>query len=334
MEAERYHDVAIVPDETKFPGGYQDLNWMAEYAHNNTMKFGVYAGAGSTTCAGVEGSLGYEDEDALQIRVHQVDYLKYGNCYNEGVPAKERYGTMSKELLKPGPRKAHKQPIYYSIVNWGNENIADWGYTVANSWRTTPDLMVGKGSLPSNTWQNLKGNFLKNQVHADKARVGGWNDLDSLLVGNGILTLEEEKTHFALWAFAKSPLIASADLTKISAESLAILTNAHLIKVNQDKLGKQAVSPSGNVADSVYQVQGIDPEEGPFLATIVVNWDDEAAATIEYDPVAAGAAFGEYDSCVFTDLWTGEEKAGNGAVQQFNLEPHQHTAFKSKCLPW
>jgi len=71
----------------------------------------------------------------------------------------------------------------------------------------------------------LKGNFLKSQHYADKARVGGWNDLDLLVIGNGVLTLEEEKTHFALWAFAKSPLIISADLTKISQDSLDILTN-------------------------------------------------------------------------------------------------------------
>jgi len=80
-------------------------------------------------------------------------------------------------------------------------------------------------------------------------------------------------------------------------------------------------------------VQGIDPEDGPYLATIVVNWGDEAA-TLTYDPVLAGAAFSQYDNCVYTDLWTGEKKAGNGTIQNIPLEAHGHTAFKSKCLPW
>ena len=44
-----------------------------------------------------------------------------------------------------------------------------------------------------------------------------------LQVGNGLLTTDEEKTHFALWAFSKAPLIIGADLTSISADSLAIL---------------------------------------------------------------------------------------------------------------
>lgn len=55
-----------------------------------------------------------------------------------------------------------------------------------------------------------------------------------LEVGNGGLTHEEEKTHFALWAFAKAPLIIGCDLTTVSADSLAILTNSRLIEVNQD----------------------------------------------------------------------------------------------------
>ena len=53
-----------------------------------------------------------------------------------------------------------------------------------------------------------------------------------LEVGNGGLTHEEEKTHFALWALAKAPLIIGCDLTTVSADSLAILTNVDLIAVN------------------------------------------------------------------------------------------------------
>jgi alpha-galactosidase len=51
------------------------------------------------------------------------------------------------------------------------------------------------------------------------------------------LTADEEKTHFALWAFAKAPLIIGADLDSISQDSLAILKNQELININQDRLG-------------------------------------------------------------------------------------------------
>jgi alpha-galactosidase len=35
----------------------------------------------------------------------------------------------------------------------------------------------------------------------------GHNDLDMLEVGNGNLTAEETRTHFAMWAALKSPLL-------------------------------------------------------------------------------------------------------------------------------
>jgi len=55
-----------------------------------------------------------------------------------------------------------------------------------------------------------------------------------LEIGNGGLTVVEEKTHFAMWAMAKAPLIIGTDLSTITQESLDILMNKHLISVNQD----------------------------------------------------------------------------------------------------
>ena len=62
-----------------------------------------------------------------------------------------------------------------------------------------------------------------------------------LEIGNGGLTTTEERTHFALWAIVKAPLIIGCDLTNINKTSLAILNSTLLIKVNQDSLGHQGV---------------------------------------------------------------------------------------------
>ena len=48
-------------------------------------------------------------------------------------------------------------------------------------------------------------------MHFERSGPGGWNDPDMLEVGNGGLTHEEEKTHFAMWALAKAPLIIGCD---------------------------------------------------------------------------------------------------------------------------
>ncbi len=86
---------------------------------------------------------------------------------------------------------------------------------------------------------------MKNLEYAEAAGPGSWNDPDMLEVGNGGLTIEEEKSHFALWAISKAPLIIGSDLTTIRRKSLEILTNTEIIAVNQDTFGKQAVCMVG-----------------------------------------------------------------------------------------
>jgi len=80
------------------------------------------------------------------------------------------------------------------------------------------------------------GNFLKNQQNAANAGAGAWNDPGPLLIGWNLMTPEEEKTQFALWAVAKAPLFITADVVSMSAETLAVLQNPFLIEINQDAL--------------------------------------------------------------------------------------------------
>lgn len=56
-------------------------------------------------------------QDAQKYSEWGVDYLKYDNCYNEGVAAIDRYTAMSQALNSTG------RPIFFSICNWGNENV-------------------------------------------------------------------------------------------------------------------------------------------------------------------------------------------------------------------
>jgi hypothetical protein len=46
-----------------------------------------------------------------------------------------------------------------------------------------------------------------------------------LEVGNKGLTIAEQRTHFALWAMGKSPLLIGSDVRSINASSLEILKN-------------------------------------------------------------------------------------------------------------
>lgn len=69
-------------------------------------------------------------------------------------------------------------------------------------------------------------------MHPEVASSGAWNDPDMLEIGNGNLTIAESRSHFALWCFVKAPLILGNDLTNMSPEVLAIISNKNLIAIN------------------------------------------------------------------------------------------------------
>ena len=77
---------------------------------------------------------------------------------------------------------------------------------------------------------------------------GGWNDLDSLEIGNGDqvgLTADQRRSHMTLWAMAASPLLLGTDLTALNATDKAMLTNDRLIAVNQDGVAAKRIVNSG-----------------------------------------------------------------------------------------
>ncbi|KAJ9639006.1 hypothetical protein H2201_005917 [Coniosporium apollinis] len=75
----------LVANSTRFP---KRMRHVTDRIHELGMGFGMYSSAGSLTCARYEASLGYEDIDAQTLADWGVDYLKYGNCFNEGKRAR------------------------------------------------------------------------------------------------------------------------------------------------------------------------------------------------------------------------------------------------------
>ncbi|KAJ0094648.1 hypothetical protein Patl1_14941 [Pistacia atlantica] len=153
-----------------------------------------------------------------------IDYLKYDNCYNDGTNPTARYPAMTRALMKAG------RPIYYSL--WETCIPATWGFHVGNSWRTTGDI--------SDNFDTMMNRADMNNMFADYARPGGWNDPDMLEVGNGGMTKDQYIIHFSLWAMVKSPLLLGCDLTNLTQETLEIIGNKEVIAINQDPLGVQA----------------------------------------------------------------------------------------------
>ncbi len=112
MTADRTADGHYQADPVTFPNG---MKAVGDYIHSLGLKFGIYTSAGTMTCQRKAGSLYHEKVDAQDFADWGVDYLKYDNCYNDGVPGLTRYTDMRDALNATG------RPIFYSICSWGEE---------------------------------------------------------------------------------------------------------------------------------------------------------------------------------------------------------------------
>ncbi|KAK7829689.1 alpha-galactosidase 1 [Quercus suber] len=224
-----------------------------------------------------------------------IDYLKYDNCYNDGTKPTVRYPVMTRALTKAG------RPIFFSLCEWGDLHPALWGFKVGNSWRTTNDISDNwnRGDLHPALWGFKVGNSWRttndisdnwnsmlsiidlNEVYADLARPGGWNDPDMLEVGNGGMKNNEYIAHFSLWAISKAPLLLGCDVRNLTKETFNIISNQEVIAVNQDSLGIQAkkVRMEGNSEIWAGPLSGnkvalVLLNRAAVPHSITGNWDD------------------------------------------------------------
>ncbi|KAK9313080.1 glycoside hydrolase superfamily [Lipomyces starkeyi] len=235
-------------DPAKFPHG---MKYVADQLHSMGFLFGMYSDAGSYTCARYAGSLGYEEQDAKTFASWDVDYLKYDNCFNEGLSGSpkitaERFRTMKDALKSTG------RSILYAMCNWGEDYPWKWAHTTANSWRMSGDIYdsfdrpdphcpctgeEGYDCSYSGSHCSVMNILNKAAYVVHTSMPGAWNDLDMLEVGNGGMDYEEYKTHFSMWAALKSPLLMGNDVNTIDAKAISILSNPAVIAISQDPAG-------------------------------------------------------------------------------------------------
>jgi alpha-galactosidase len=226
----------------KFP----DMRALSDYVHGKGLKLGIYSSPGPKTCARFEGSMGHEDQDARLYASWGIDYLKYDLCsFHNGVMREARPGdspeamTSQYKMMRDAYERMHQallktgRPIIYSLCQYGFDSVWQWGPDVgANLWRTTGDITA-----------NFDRISLIGREQAGLTRYAGpghWNDPDMLEVGNGKLTPDENRTHMGMWAMLAAPLLAGNNLSQLSPDINAILTNREIISIDQDPLGKEA----------------------------------------------------------------------------------------------
>jgi len=223
----------LQPDPAKFPHGIKPV---ADYVHELGLKFGIYASAGYMNCAATSaGSYGHYIQDAAAFAAWGVDYVKLDWCYipfHDYPHMKQQQVSLFLARQMGAALAGTNRSILYDINDWiYSDDAWVWARGLAHMWRTTHDS--------HDMWSSLLSQFKANVNHHALAGPGGWNDPDMLEVGNGGMSSVEYQAQFSLWAEMAAPLIAGNDLTLMSPVTRSILTNAAVIAIDQDPLGRQ-----------------------------------------------------------------------------------------------
>jgi len=331
----------IIPDPSKFPSG---INGTASSIHTLGLKIGIYSDAGSETCAGYPASIGHESLDAATFASWGIDYLKYDNCnvptnwsdtyqscvpepsssyegpfpngtcpaayYSASHPAAppnydwstsnttKRYDIMRDALL------AQNRTILFSLCEWGQAEVWVWANQTGNSWRMSGDI--------NPNWSRIVYILNENSFLLDSVDFWGRNDADMLEVGNGNLTLEENRSHFALWAAMKSPLIIGTALDQLSTDLVGVLKNKYLLAFNQDDVFGSPSMPYKLGANPNWTWNSTSPAEywsgASQNGTLVLAFNPLEAGVekqIVWSEVPQLANGG--DAFEVTDIWTGDD---------------------------
>ena len=186
--------------------------------------------------------------EEIRIKLHKgVNQIRLMN-HRRQENTLSSYAVLLEEIRKACPDK----DIVYSICEWGKTMPSDWGYKVGDSWRILNDITFAVGSAEGDfgtcKWSDDYTNSVTSQYNkcvimdefASLER--GWNDPDMMVIGMNGLTPEMNRTHMSMWCMMNAPLMLGLDLRRIQKDDdiYRIITNRHLIGINQDPLGIQA----------------------------------------------------------------------------------------------
>jgi alpha-galactosidase len=294
----------VIQTNSKFP----DMKALADYVHSKGLKLGIYSSPGPETCAGYAGSYGHEEQDAKTYAAWGIDYVKYDLCsfipavmekQAPNNPAEQMrimiaaYDKMAKALRATG------RPIVLSLCQYGWDAPWEWAPALGgNLWRTTGDISANWDRIYTLLSQQ---EGLQKYAGPDGPYGGHWNDPDMLEVGNGRLSLAENRSHFSMWAMLSAPLLAGNDLPHMKPEIHDILTNRDVIAIDQDRLGKQA--------SRVYSEGEVDVWEkhlsGGAVAIAVLNAGSSRYSSHPFH--LSLAKLGLHGTLQGKDLWTGKD---------------------------
>lgn len=180
----------------------------------------------------------------------------------------------------------------------GGISAIDTWQRYSNAWRVENDVECYCATDAN--WAHVIREINGLPPFAQYAGPGHWNDLDSLMIGNGSfdgITADERQTMFSFWALATSPLIIGADITKLDAADLAILTNSELIAVNQSAVPAKPVSTATS-----QQVWYSKQKDGSVVVGLFNFGSSAAEVSVSFTAVGTSNSMNARDLVTHTDL--------------------------------
>jgi Alpha galactosidase A/Alpha galactosidase C-terminal beta sandwich domain/NPCBM-associated, NEW3 domain of alpha-galactosidase len=338
-----------VTDPVKFPpnGSIDGIQVVADHVHGDGLKFGLYVTPGiskqavaqntpiegtsyhaadiATTAAeknynckgmvGIDytkpGAQEFINSWADEFAAWGVDYVKIDGVGITDVPDIQAW---SAALRQTG------RPIHLELSNsLAISGAATWKQ-YSNGWRTGGDIECyscesGGSSYPLTSWNSVMGRFNQVANWQPYGGPGGFNDYDSLEIGNGAndgLTVDERKTQMSLWSLAASPLILGTDLTNLDPTDLALLKNTDVLAVDQDAIdAARIVNAPGQQVFAKTEPNG----------DAIVGLFNLGNSTQVVSTTAAAAGLAASHGYLLHELWT-HRTTETGGVLAADVPPH------------
>lgn len=318
-----------VADPKKFPEG---IDGLSRYVHQLGLKFGLYVNPGIPVAAVTRntpiegttyhardiadtgryetnfsfgnktqyfidyhkaGAQAYVNSWASLLVQWNVDFLKLDGIDAAGIPESQSNANIqawSRALRQSG------RPIYLLLSGGFPLIQAKLLRQNANGWRIDNDIECYAACPGLVSWQNVSTRFKDVPAWLQWAGPGGWNDLDSLDVGNGArdgLTDNERQSYMTLWAISAAPLYTGDDLTTLDAYGLRLLTNDEVLAIDQ-----QGVPGRPIVVTAQQQVWCTGEADGSAIVALFNLAASPASVTVRWSEL------GLYGAASVRDVWS------------------------------
>ena len=336
-----------VTDATKFPasGSTNGIQVVANYVHNLGLKFGLYVtpgisdqavaqntpiqgtsytasqiangtGENNYNCGGMQGinyskpgAQAFINSWADEFAAWGVDYVKLDGVGASDIGDVQAWSTALQQTGRPIALELSNSLAIADATTWSS---------LANGWRTTGDIECYCGSngssYPLTDWGNISSRLGSAASWQPYAGPGGWNDYDSVEVGNGSndgLTAPERQTQLSLWSLASAQLFLGSDLTNLDSGDLSLLKDSAVVAVDQDGIPADRVIDSGNE-----QVFDKRQQNGTWYIGIF-NTDTSASHSFS----VSLAQLGLTGSANITDLWSGASDGTSAGTFTTTVQP-------------